>query len=203
MEGLLRPSWGVLGASWAVLRPSWASWNDFSATRSPRGLLGGRRGALLGRLWALELLTPGGSARDRRQNGGPQEGFLEGLTRPRRILPGTWTEWSRTAHTAGGSGRIEDAGGASPAAPWEFDVASREPLGLSGASWKQVRGLLGAGLGPLLGLLGVSWGLLGGLLGGCCSRERPDYLQGLRPLPSAPSYEGLVLSVQCRGSGVQ
>ena len=29
---------------------------------------------------------------------------------------------------------IEDAGGASPAAPWEFDVASQEPLGLSGAS---------------------------------------------------------------------
>ena len=29
---------------------------------------------------------------------------------------------------------IEDAGGASPAASWEFDVASREPLGLLGAS---------------------------------------------------------------------
>ena len=63
------------------------------------------------------------------------------------------------------SERIEDAGGASPAAPWEFDVASRKPLSLSGASWKQVGGLLGAGLGPLLGILVVSWGLLGGLLG--------------------------------------
>eukprot|EP00959_Pyramimonas_sp_CCMP1952_P309869 6484318-Pyramimonas_sp.AAC.1 len=57
---------------------------------------------------------------------------------------------------------IENAGGASPAAPWEFDAASREPLGGSfEASSAPLRGRLGGLLGLLLGLFGAYWGILG------------------------------------------
>ena len=102
--------WGVLERSVGDLEPSW----------TVLGAVLGLSWVVLGPFKRLQPLTPGGLGGTVDRVEAHRRDFWRVLTRPRRILPGTLTEWSRTAHTADGSGRIEDAGGASPAAPWSL-----------------------------------------------------------------------------------